>query len=158
MLLVVLAVGTGTAVTFFFTRDMDLFFTVSLLTTRRELSRGGDRRVLTFPSGFFGFGGKFDLKLFVSLCDSGLSLGGFLVGAGEDAEGHGNAGFKVQVDDLNGARILFPTTFRTKRTKGRSRRFLLLFFLNYLKEKKGGEEAAVWIAHFFDSILSGRCY
>lgn len=148
MFLVVLLVDTGTAVTFFFTRDTDLFFTVALLSSRRQLGRGGDRRVLTFPSGFLGFGGKFDLKLFVGLGDLGLSLGGFLVGAREDAEGHGNAGFKVQVGDLNGARILFPTTFRTERTKGRSRRFLLLFFLKYLKEKKGDEEAAVTIAHF----------
>ncbi|KAI1307538.1 hypothetical protein F5Y03DRAFT_122954 [Xylaria venustula] len=136
---------TGTAVTFFFTCDTDLFFAVALLSSRGQLGRGGSRRVLTFPSGFLGFGGKFDLKLFVDLGGLGLSrsLGGFLVGTGEDAEGHGNAGFKVQVGDLIGARILFPTTFRTQRTKGRSRRFLLLFFLNYLKEKKGGEEAAV---------------
>jgi hypothetical protein len=94
---------------------------------------------LTFPSGFLGCDGKFDLKLFVSLGD-GFGLGGFLVGSREDAEGHGDAGFKVQVGDLNNARILFPTTFRTERTKGRSRRFLLLFFLKYLKEKKGDEE------------------
>lgn len=102
VLLVVLAVDTGTAVTFFFTCDTDLFFTVALLSSRGQLSRGGDRRVLTFPSGFLGFGGKFNLKLFVNFGSLGLSrsLGGFLVGAGEDAEGHGNAGFKVQVDDL----------------------------------------------------------
>jgi hypothetical protein len=60
-LVVLLAVDTGTAVTFFFTRDTDLFFTVALLSSRGQLSRGGDRRVLTFPSGFLGFGGKFDL-------------------------------------------------------------------------------------------------
>lgn len=122
----------GTAVFFC---DTDLFFE-SLFSTR-ELSNGGDRRVMTFPSGFLRFGGKFDLKLFVGLGDLGLSLSGFLVGTREDAKGHGDAGFKVQVDDRIGARILFPTTFRTQRTKGRSRRFLLLFFLNP-KEKIEG--------------------
>jgi hypothetical protein len=147
---------TGTAVTFFFTCNTDLFFTVALLTSRGQLSSGGDRRVLTFPSGFLGFDGKFDLKLFVSL-GGGFGLGGgFLVGTREDAEGHGNAGFKVQVGDLYNARILFPTTFRTRRTKGRSRRFLLLFFLKYLKEKKGDEEVAVRCRSLLDSILSGR--
>lgn len=92
--------------------------------------------MLTFPSGFLRFGGKCDRKLFVGLSDLSFGLGGFLIGAREDAEGHGDAGFKVQVDDLNGARILFPTTFRTERTKGKSRRFLLLFFLKYLKRRE----------------------
>jgi hypothetical protein len=84
--LVALELETGTAVTFFFTCDADLFFE-SLFSTRRELGNGGDRRVLTFPSGFLWFGGKFDLKLFVGLSDLSLSLSGFLVGTREDAIG-----------------------------------------------------------------------
>jgi hypothetical protein len=90
-----LVLDTGTVVTFFYT---DLFFGVALLTARGQLSSSGERRVLTFPSGFFRFGGKFDLKLFVSL-GGGYGLD-FFVCAREDAEGHGDAGFKVQVGDL----------------------------------------------------------
>lgn len=38
VLLVVLVLDTGTAVTFFFTRDTDLFFAVALLSSCRQLS------------------------------------------------------------------------------------------------------------------------
>ena len=84
-----------------------------LLATRGKLGRGVDtRRVFTFPSGFFGEG---DLKLFVSGLGLGLDLWGLLfVGGREDAKGHGYASFKVQVGDLYDARILFPSTFRSK--------------------------------------------
>ena len=112
VLLVVM--GTGTAVTILFTCETDLFFAEAmLLTTRGKLGRGVDtRRVFTFPSGFLR---DSDLKLFVSCLSLGLDLRGLLfVGGREDAKGHGYAGFKVQVGDLNGARILFPSTFRSK--------------------------------------------
>lgn len=38
--------------------------------------------------------------------DTGLGLT-VLVGRGEDAEGHGDAGFKVQVDDFHGRERIF---------------------------------------------------
>lgn len=93
-----LLLETGTAVTFFFTRESNLFFAVTVLAARRKLSGGGVRRVLTFPSGCL-VAGKLDLELLVSL---GLDLlfGGVPVGGGENAEGDGDTGFKVQVDDF----------------------------------------------------------
>ena len=123
---VVFRLETGTAATVFFTGKTDLSLVVLV------------RRVLAFPYGWL-LGREIDINLLVSL--GGRLRLAIPVRRGEDAKRHGDAGFKVQVGDLNGARILFPTTFRT--TKGRSRRFLLLFFLKYLKEKKGDEEAAV---------------
>lgn len=45
----ILLVGTGTAVTFFFTYDTDLFFADA--RGLREFGVGSERRVLTFPSG-----------------------------------------------------------------------------------------------------------
>lgn len=96
-----LVVGTGTAVTFFFTREMDLFF-VAGLCTGREFGGCRERRVLTFPSGWLLMG-KFDRKLFVSpvllLMRSGLG-GAVPVGRGKDAEGDGDTGLKVQVGGL----------------------------------------------------------
>ena len=94
---VLLVLETGTAVTFFFTRDTDLFFAVAVLSTRGKFSGGGERRVLTFPSGWL-LVGEVDLELLVGL-DACLR-GGLPVGGGEDAEGDGDSGFKVQVDDL----------------------------------------------------------
>ena len=64
--ILVLDLGTGTAVTILFPCVTDLFFAeaVLLLATRGKLGRGVDtRRVFTFPSGFFREG---NLKLFVS--------------------------------------------------------------------------------------------
>jgi hypothetical protein len=104
VLLVLLLLDTGTAVTFFFTRNSDLFFTVVLLfaARRNDFSSGGrERRVLTFPSGLWLWG--FDLNLFLNLGSGGLSLGlGLLVPIcrWEDAEGDGDAGLKVQIDDF----------------------------------------------------------
>ena len=98
--ILVLDLGTGTAVTILFPCVTDLFFAeaVLLLATRGKLGRGVDRREFTFPSGFLREG---DLKLFVSGLGLGLDLRGLLfVGGREDAKGHGYAGFKVQVGDL----------------------------------------------------------
>lgn len=85
----VLVSETGTAVTFFFPRDTDLF-----CSARRQFSSGGVRRVLTLPSGWL-FGGEVDLELLVSLLSSGFR-GGVPVGGGEDAQGNGDAGLKIQ--------------------------------------------------------------
>lgn len=57
---VFLVLETGTAVTFFFTRNTDLFLGVTLLRPRGDLSSSSERRVLTFPSGRLLLG-KFDL-------------------------------------------------------------------------------------------------
>ncbi len=64
---------TGTVVTFFFTRETDLFFAdAMLLSTGRKMGRGVDtRRVLTLPSGFLG---ECDLKLFVGCVSLRLNL------------------------------------------------------------------------------------
>ena len=104
VVLVLVTMDTGTAVLFLFTCDTDLFF-----PARRKLSRDRGGRVLTYPSGFLR--GDLDLELLVSL-SGGLDLSGLFVGRGEDAEGNGDAGFKVQVGDLDGARESFSTTFR----------------------------------------------
>lgn len=112
---VVLFLETGTAVTFFFTRDTDLFFGVAVLATRRDLS-GERRRVLTFPSG----------RLLLREVDFELLLGLDLlslvvvvpVGRREDAEGNGDASLKVQVDDFCWRERIFSTTFRVDNTKG----------------------------------------
>ena len=50
---VMLVMDTGTVVTFFFTRVTDLF-AVTMFALRGNVSVNRDRRVLTFPSGFFG--------------------------------------------------------------------------------------------------------
>lgn len=72
-----LVLDTGTAVTFFFTRNPDLFFAKAMLSlllgARRKFSGSSDRRVLTFPSGFLLLG--LDLNLLVSLGDGRLCLG-----------------------------------------------------------------------------------
>jgi hypothetical protein len=51
---VVLLTDAGTAVSFLFTSDVDLFFTEAMLRARREFDLGLERRVLTFPSGVLG--------------------------------------------------------------------------------------------------------
>ncbi|EXK34002.1 hypothetical protein FOXG_18464 [Fusarium oxysporum f. sp. lycopersici 4287] len=92
---------TGTAVTFFFTRNTDLFFAKALLSARRNLFGGDrDRRVLTFPSGLGLLG--FDLNLFVGFCfGNGLGMGfGFPICRWEDAKGNGDASLKVQICDF----------------------------------------------------------
>lgn len=131
---VVLFLETGTAVTFFFTRNTDLFFGVAVLATRRDLG-GERRRVLTFPSGFLG---EVDLELLGSL-DLCLGLGfAVLVGRGEDAEGDGDAGLKVQVDDFSWhERIFSYNPSRIYNTKGRTRK--ILWLLSRGKQKSGKE-------------------
>lgn len=57
---VFLVLETGTAVTFFFTRNPDLLLAVMMLSTRGNFSGSSERRVVTFPSGRF-LAGKFDL-------------------------------------------------------------------------------------------------
>ena len=95
----VLSADTRTAVTFLFTSDADLFFPVRVVVVG-GLVDNVRRRVLTFPSGPFVVLGELNTELLVSL---GGNLGGLavlLVGRREDAKGHGNSGFKIQVDDL----------------------------------------------------------
>lgn len=106
MMVVVTMEETGTAVAFFFTRDTDLFFAKARFAARRNFGGGGERRVLTFPSGWL-LGRKGDLNLLVS---SGLGRSlrlVLLVSGGEDAKGHGDAGFKVQVDGLRWRERIF---------------------------------------------------
>jgi hypothetical protein len=91
-----LRMDTGTAVVFLFTRDSDLFFD-AFLASVRKFSGDGERRMLPFPSGLLF--GKFDLNLLVDGCCGGLRLCVLICGR-KDAEGHGNAGFKVQVGGL----------------------------------------------------------
>jgi len=90
---VVLRVDTGTAVSFLFSGDANLF----LDDARR--ARGGSliRRVLTFPSGFMG---EVEFELLVGLGGCGGLVIGLLVGRGEDAERDRDSGFKIQVDDF----------------------------------------------------------
>lgn len=73
------------------------------------------------------------MNLFVGL--GGCLYLSFLVCPREDAEGDRYAGFKVQVGDLNGARVLSSTTFRLA-AKGRQEDSSCSSFYN-LKEKKG---------------------
>lgn len=89
------------------------------------------------------------MNLFVGLgCCFYLSL---LVCPREDTEGDGYSGFKVQVGDLFGARVLSSTTFRL-RAKGRSRRFLLLFFLQS-ERKEGRRSRREMLASVLDSLV-----
>ena len=107
---------TGTAVTIFFTRETDLFFAVAVLAARRDLS--SERRVLTFPSGRL-LGGKIDFELLVVLDLGGLGV--FVpVCRGEDAEGDGDAGLKVQGGDFCWRERIFSYNLPRRRyTKGR---------------------------------------
>lgn len=80
-----LRLETGTAAKIFFTGKTDFFLVVLV------------RRVLAFPSGWL-LARKVDINLL-------MSLGGRLrlavpVCRGKDAEGHGDAGFKVQIGDF----------------------------------------------------------
>lgn len=98
-----LGTGTGTVVVFF---DTDLFGDAVVLPGRGKLFLR-ERRDVTFPSGLVRLLGEFDLELFVGsgYC-LGLGLGlclALLVGGGEDAEGDGNARFKIQIGGLLGA-------------------------------------------------------
>jgi hypothetical protein len=81
----------------------DLFFAVAI-STGRKIGLGGVRRVLTFPSGGLLWR-KIELDLLVGLGGCGCRGVGLAVRRGEDAEGDGDAGLKVQGDDLSGARV-----------------------------------------------------
>lgn len=95
-----LSADTRTAVTFLFTSNADLFFPVGVVVAGRLVDNVG-RRVLTFPSGPFLVLGELCTKLLVGLGGSHLrGLVVLLVGRRENAEGNGNSGFKIQVDDL----------------------------------------------------------
>jgi hypothetical protein len=139
LLEVELFTDAGTAVTFFFTGYTDLFFAEAMLSgeamfsgmsMRRKVGVDSERRELTFPSGFVLLR-EFDLKLFVSVLDS-LLLVGVLVGAWEDAEGNGNSGFKVQVDDLPERKICLLDDLPTRRKE--DKKIPLASFLEKLKE------------------------
>jgi hypothetical protein len=85
-----------TAAFLLFASDTDLFLEASFLARRGKLGLGWGRSVL-FPSGELG---ELDLNLLVGV---GVGLGGGLgvpVGRREDAKGHRDAGFKVQIGDL----------------------------------------------------------
>jgi hypothetical protein len=83
-----------------------------------------ERRVLTFPSGLAR---ELDLNLFVGLGGGGGLGLIFLVRGREDAKGDRDAGFKVQIGDLLGAkRQSSRSTFRS--VERRTRRSLLLLF------------------------------
>jgi hypothetical protein len=99
---VLLVLETGTAAMFFFTCNKNLFLAVTVVCTGRNLSSvGSERRVSLFPSGWLLLG-KFDVNLLVSGCCGG---GGGLcfavpISGREDAEGNGDSGLKVQIDDF----------------------------------------------------------
>lgn len=117
MLLVVLAVDTGTAVLLLVTWGTGVVLAVRLSLLR---GRRGRSVVLVFAAGFLR--GELDLKLRVGV---GLSVGLLRLGLsrllfvrrGEDAEGDGEAGFKIQVGDLSCAGVFSSTTFRYGRRK-----------------------------------------
>lgn len=125
LLLEFLDTGTGTAVTFFFTRNTDLFFAVPFFAGRNLFGGDGDRRVLTFPSGLWLLG--FDLNLFVGFGD-GLGVGfAFPICRGEDAEGDGDASLKVQVCDFCWRERTF--SYNLPKLERKTRRILWLLFL-----------------------------
>ena len=106
----VLAVDTGTAVLLLVTWGTDF------LTVRLSLLRGRRSVVVVFVAGLLR--GELDLELRVGL-GGGLRLGlsSLFVRRGEDAEGDGEAGFKIQVGDLSCAGVFSSTTFRYVRRK-----------------------------------------
>lgn len=133
VVVMLLSLETGTAVTFFFTRNTDLFFAVAVLSARRKFGGGRERRVLTFPSGWLLLG-EFDLNLFGGCGCSRLSLGiGVPICRWEDAERDGDAGLKVQVGDFCWRRRTF--SYNLPKLERKTRRILWLLFL----ETKVGE-------------------
>jgi hypothetical protein len=137
-----LVLGTGTAVTFFFTRDTDLVFAVAMLSTRWKLSgNSGERRLLTFPSGLL-LGWEVDANLLVGLGDLGLLVGffGFPVCRGKDAEGDGDASLKVQVGGLGEVERIFSFNLPKLRDERMTRRILWLLLSRQGEQKRDGEE------------------
>ena len=111
--------------------DTDLFFAEA--SAVGDLGGDGrERRVLTFPSG--GWLAELDVDLLVGRL--GLGLGrGLAVGRGEDAEGHGDSGFKIQLvflgGELRGQMILLARQTNKKNavwplasSVGKTKRFL----------------------------------
>jgi len=113
-----LTLTARTAVTIFFTSDSNLFLRITLFL-RREV--GGERRVVTFPSGALLFWRETDLSLYMGLssCFNGVAP----VRRREDAKRDRDSGVKVQVDDLS-RREHFSNAFRHAERK--TRRDLLL--------------------------------
>jgi hypothetical protein len=87
-------VVTGTVVMLLLSGDTVFF----LAADRSVCGVGLIRRVLILPSGLLG---QLELELLVCF-GSGFRLC-VLVGGRENADGHGDAGFKVQIDGLEGA-------------------------------------------------------
>lgn len=147
----VLVLGTGTAVTFFFTLVTDLF--VVSLSALGELSGGRDRRVLTFPSGLLV--GEFDVYLFVGL-GGGLRFA-VLVGRRKDAEGDRDACFKVQIDDFCWRERIFSYNLPWPEDDERkTRRILWLLFLETKVEERKGEKKESGLLCFFSAGFFGE--
>lgn len=125
----VVVLDTGTAVTLFFTCNTDLF---SVLSTGREISVGGVRRVLTFPSGRL-LAGELDINLFVRL-GRRLRLA-VPICRWEDAEGHGDSGFKVQIAGFCRRERIF--SYNLSQHERKIRKILRLLFLRKQKSKRG---------------------
>jgi hypothetical protein len=137
-----LVLGTGTAVTFFFTRDTDLVFAVAMLSTGWKLSGGSsERRLLTFPSGLL-LGWEVDANLLVGLGDLGLLVGffGFPVCRGKDAKGDGDARLKVQVGGLGEVERIFSFNLSKQCDERKTRRILRLLLSRQGEQKRDGEE------------------
>jgi hypothetical protein len=92
-----LSLTARTAVTIFFACELNLFLYVLLIPTRKA---GGERRIVTFPSGALVGLGKTNLSLNMGLC--GAATGVAPVRRRENAEGNRYSGVKVQVDDSSG--------------------------------------------------------
>lgn len=137
----VLLLGTGTAVTFFFTRNTDLVFAVAVLSTGWKLSGGSsERRLLTFPSGLL-LGWEVDANLLVGLGDLGLLVGfGFPVRRGKDAEGDWDAGLKVQVGGLGERERIFSFNLPKQRDERMTRRILRLLLSRQGEQKRDGKK------------------
>jgi hypothetical protein len=148
---VVLFLETGTAVTFFLTRDTDLFFGVAVLAWR----------VLTFPSGRLLLG-EIDFELLLGLDLLSSLVLGFPVCRGKDAEGNGDASLKVQVDDFCWRERIFSTTFRVDYTTGWQEVPLALVSGNKSRRVKRGEEdrglMGASVVSSSVSFCSGRCF
>jgi hypothetical protein len=132
-----LSLTARTAVTIFFASDSNLFLRIVLFPRRKV---GGERRVVTFPSGALLFWRETDLSFYMGLssCFNGVAP----VRRREDAEGDRDSGVKVQVDDLSG-REHFSNAFRLAERK--TRRDLLLLG----EEGKGRERVKTPLSYLY---------